>query len=77
MSLEAMDMLLGRPKAQASGQLDVRKLCIYAICHSQIPTEQQCQQVAALVAVWHLTVALDDVPDACEHHKTVKVKFVS
>ena len=71
------DMLLGRPEAQVSHQLDVRKLCLDAICNSQVPTEQQCQQVAALVAVWHLAVALADMPDAHEHHKTVMVKSVS
>lgn len=44
---------------------------------AQVLTEQHCQQVAALVAVWHLAVALDDVPDAYEHHRTVMVKFMS
>jgi hypothetical protein len=72
-----MDMLLGRPEAKASDQLDVRKLCLDAFYCAQVPTEQQCQQVAALAAVWHLAVALDDVPDACEHHKTVMVKLMS
>ncbi len=75
MTSEAMDMLLGHPEAQASDQLDVRKLCLDAIC--QVPTEQQCQQVAALVAVWHLAVALDDVADAREHHKALMVKLMS
>ncbi len=70
-------MLLGHPEAQASDQLDVRKLCLDAICHAQVPTEQQCQQVAALVAVWHLAVALDDVADAREHHKALMVKLMS